>query len=38
MEDVETASLLFSFPADIAISSVRATTTEVVLHIACARR
>jgi hypothetical protein len=28
---------LFSFPADIVISSLRATTTEVVLHIECRR-
>lgn len=34
MEDVDTASLLFAFPEDIVISSVRATTTEVALHIA----
>lgn len=37
MVDLDTASLLFSFPADIVISSVRATTTEVVLHLACRR-
>jgi transposase len=37
MEDVDTASLLFSFPDDIVISSVRVTTNEVVLHIACRR-
>src|SRR6266568_5010855 len=37
MEDVDTASLLFSFPDDIVISSVRATTTEVMLDIACRR-
>jgi zinc-finger of transposase IS204/IS1001/IS1096/IS1165 len=37
MEDLDTASLLFSFPDDIVISSVQATTTEVVLHIACRR-
>jgi len=35
--DLDTASLLFSFPDDIVTSSVRATTTEVVLHIACQR-
>jgi transposase len=37
MDDVDTASLLFSFPDDIVISSVRVTTAEVVLHIACRR-
>lgn len=37
MEDLDTVSLLFSFPDDIVISSVRVTTTEVVLHIACRR-
>ncbi len=35
MDNVDTASLLFSFPDDIVISSVRATQSEVVLHIAC---
>ncbi len=38
MDALDTASLLFSFPEDIVISSVRATTTEVVLHVACRRR
>lgn len=37
MGDVDTVSLLFSFPDDIVISSVRASTAEVVLHIACQR-
>lgn len=37
MEDLDTVSRLFSFPNDIVISSVRATTTEVVLHLACRR-
>lgn len=35
MGDVDTVSVLFSFPDDIVISAVRATTTEVMLHIAC---
>lgn len=38
MGESDAVSLLFSFPDDIVISSVRATTTEVVLHIACRRR
>jgi transposase len=37
MGDLDTASLLFSFPEDIVISSIRVTTTEVVLQIACRR-
>jgi len=37
MDVVDTASLLFSFPDDIIISSIRTTTTEVVLHIASRR-
>jgi hypothetical protein len=37
MDDVDTASLFFTFPDDIVITSVRATTPEVVLHIACRR-
>jgi transposase len=37
MEEVDTASRWFSFPDDLVISSVQATTTEVVLHIACRR-
>jgi hypothetical protein len=37
MDDVDTASLLFSFPDDIIISLIRTTTTEVVLHIASQR-
>jgi len=37
MGDLDTASLLFSFPADIVILSIRVTTTKVVLHIVCQR-
>src|SRR5713226_6362691 len=37
MGDMDTASLLFSLPEGIVISSVRSTTTEVVIHIACRR-
>jgi transposase len=37
MDALETASLLFSFPDDIVISLMRATTSEVVLHIASRR-
>src|SRR5262252_3589450 len=37
MDVVDTASLLFSFPVDIIISSIRTTTTEVVLHLASRR-
>ena len=37
MGELDTASLLFSLPEGIVISSVRATTTEVVVHIACRR-
>ena len=37
MGELDMASFLFSFPNDIVVSSVRATTTEVVLHIACRR-
>jgi transposase len=35
MGDFDTASLLFSLPDSIFISSVRTTTTELVVHIAC---
>ena len=35
MSELDTASLFFSLPDGIFVSSVRATTTEVVLHIAC---
>ena len=35
--DLDTASLLFSLPEGICISSVRTTTTELVVHIACQR-
>ena len=35
MSDLDTASLFFSLPDGIFVSSVRATTTELVLHIAC---
>jgi transposase len=37
MGDLDTASLLFSLPDGICISSVRTTTTEVVVHIVCQR-
>ena len=37
MGDLDTASLLFALPDGIFVSSVRATTTEVVLQIACRR-
>src|SRR5207249_1570499 len=37
MGDLDTASLLLSLPEGIFISSVRATTTELVVHIACRR-
>src|SRR5947209_1698138 len=37
MGDLDTASLLFSLPDGIFISSVRATTTELVVRIACQR-
>ncbi len=37
MGDWDTASLLFALPESIFISSVRATTTELVVHIACQR-
>jgi transposase len=37
MGELDTASLLFALPDDIVISSVRATTTELVIHIACQR-
>jgi transposase len=37
MGDLDTASLLLSLPDDIFISSVRATTTELVVRIACQR-
>jgi transposase len=37
MDDLDTASLLFALPDGIFVSSVRATTTEVVLQIACRR-
>lgn len=37
MGDLDTVSLLFSFPDDIVISSVRSTPIEVVLQIACRR-
>src|SRR5215471_12845667 len=37
MDALDTASLLFSFPDDIVISLIRATTSEVVLHIASRR-
>jgi transposase len=37
MGDLDTASRLFSFPEEIVISSVQASPTEVVLHIACQR-
>ena len=37
MDALETASLLFSFPDDIVISLMRATKSEVVLHIASRR-
>ena len=35
MSELDTASLFFSFPDGICVWSVRATTTELVLHIAC---
>ena len=35
MSELDTASLFFSLPDGIFVSSVRATTTELVLHIAC---
>ena len=37
MCDLDTASLFFSLPDGIFISSVRATTTEMVVRIACQR-
>src|SRR3989440_12493503 len=37
MGELDTISLLFSLPDGICVSSVRSTTTEVVLHIACRR-
>jgi transposase len=37
MGDLDTASLLFALPDGIFVSSVRATTTAVVLQIACRR-
>src|SRR3989442_1951789 len=37
MDGLDMASLLFSFPDGIFVSSVRTTPTEVVLHIACRR-
>ena len=37
MGDLDTASLLFSLPDGIFVSSVRSTTTELVVHIACRR-
>ena len=37
MGDLDTASLLFALPDGIFISSVRATPTELVVHIACRR-
>jgi len=37
MGDLDTVSLFFSLPDGIFISSVRATTTELVVHIACRR-
>lgn len=37
METLEAASLLFSFPDDIVISLMGATTSEVMLHIASRR-
>jgi transposase len=37
MGDLDTASLLFSLPDGVFISSVRATMTDLVLHIACRR-
>src|SRR6266567_3826832 len=37
MDDLDTASLLFALPDGIFVSLVRATTTEVVLQIACRR-
>src|SRR5690348_11202922 len=37
MGDLDMASLLFSLPDGICISSIRTTTTEVVVHIACQR-
>jgi transposase len=37
MDDLDTASLLLSLPDSIFISSVRSTTTELVVHIACRR-
>ena len=37
MSELDTASLFFSLPDGIFVSSVRATTTELVLHIACRR-
>ena len=37
MGDLDIASLLFALPDGIFISSVRATTTELVVRIACQR-
>ncbi len=37
MGDLDTASLLFSLPDSIVVSSVRTTTSELVVHIACRR-
>src|SRR5712691_7793070 len=37
MGDLDMASLLFSFPDDIVVSSVRTATTELVVHLACRR-
>jgi transposase len=37
MGELDTVSLLFSLPDGICVSSVRSTTTEVVLQIACRR-
>jgi transposase len=37
MSDLDMASLLLSLPEGIFVSSVRSTTTELVVHIACRR-
>ena len=37
MGDLDIASLFLSLPDDIFVSSVRATTTELVVRIACQR-
>jgi transposase len=37
MADLDTASLLFALPDGIFVSSVRSTTTELVVYIACRR-